>query len=89
MAYVLKKAHAHLLLNSHTPVSTVCETHVTTHLALRARLNTVNTHGFSVDGRHLFHAIRNRSYKQIYERFRHMLLNDFDAFQHIREIYCR
>ena len=50
------------MLNAHTPVSTVCDTRVTTHLALRARLNTVNTHGFSVNGRHLFHAIRNRSY---------------------------
>ena len=61
MAYVLKKAHAQCS-HTHTPVSTVCDTRVTTHLALRARLNTVNTHGFSANGRHLFHTIRNRSY---------------------------
>ena len=78
------------MLNAHTPVSTVCDTRVTTHLALRDKAeHREHTRVFGQWASPILCKI-SVDYKsetvhitKFIERFRHKLLNAFDAFQHI------
>ena len=80
------------MLSAHTPVSTVCDTRVTTHLALRDKAE--HSEHARVFGQwaspilcKIYVDYKSETVHILFyiERFRHKLLNAFDAFQHIRQ----